>query len=366
MSRYTRLSLICMAALFLMANGANTQSNNSPPATPVVAPFGVGLARVTFTDPTRPTKATGAFAGTPDRRLDVMVWYPTKVAGKEPVEDAPIAEGETWPLVIYSHGTGGSPDNASHIAKHLARHGYVFAAAAYPLTSRVSFAKLPAAQLSLSDTGNQPKDVSFMIDTLLDHPVFGKAIDPDRIGSTGISLGAVTSYFLSYGVQTRDPRIIANAMIATADPPYAALSFGLGFDGTFHADVSVPALIFAGTRDVFDSTTGGPYAYYARLRSPKYHVMIEDAPHSWFSDRAHVPADGKNPDCGFFEANAPDMVLPLCEERGGLIDPMRQKAIVQSIIQAFFDAYLKGEEGGLEQLRGAGDEFPEVKLVHED
>ena len=366
MSRYTRFPLICMAALFLIANGAIARENNSPPATRVVAPFGVGLARVTFIDPSRPTKATGSFAGTPDRRLEVMVWYPAKVDGEEPVEGAPIAEESTWPLVIYSHGTGGAPDNASHIAKHLARHGYVFAAAAYPLTSKVSFASLEAAQLSMSDTGNQPKDVSFMIDSLLEHPVFGKAIDSEHIGSTGISLGAVTSYFLSYGVQTRDPRITANAMIATADPPYAALSFGLGFGGTIHADVSVPALVFAGTRDVFDSTTGGPYAYYARLRSPKYHVMIQDAPHIWFSDRADVPPDGKNPDCGFFEKNAPDMVLPLCEERGGLIDPMRQKAIVQSIIQDFFDAYLKEEESALERLRGAADEFPEVKLVHED
>ena len=43
-------------------------------------------------------------------------------------------------------------------------------------------------------------------------------------------------------MQTRDLRITANAMIATADPPYAALSFGLGFDGTVYADVAVPAL----------------------------------------------------------------------------------------------------------------------------
>lgn len=334
-------------------------------ASPAIAetPGGVGLARLSITDSSRPTKAVGSFAGTPDRRLDVMVWYPAEVSGGEPVEDAPLSKAGPWPLVIYSHGTYGSPDNASHIAIHLARNGYVFAAAAYPLTSRVSFAKLPAAELS--DAGNQPKDVSFLIDQLLAHPVFGKAIDPERIGSTGISLGAVTSYFLSYGVQTRDPRIVANAMIATADPPYAALSFGLGFDGILHADVSVPALIFAGTKDVFDSTTGGPYASYARLRSPKYHVMIEGAPHVWFGDRRHQPPNGKNPDCEFFEKNAPELVLSLCGERGGLIDPERQKAIVQAVIQSFFDGYLKRDTRAQERLARAGDEFPEVKLVFE-
>lgn len=366
MSHSNRLPLTCLAVLFLIGCSAGGQRNDSSAATAVADPYGVGLARVTFTDPSRPTKATGSFAGTPDRRLEVMVWYPTSVVGEEPVEGAPIAKEGTWPLVIYSHGTGGAPDNASHIAKHLARQGYIIAAAAYPLTSSVSFVNLEAAQLSMSDSGNQPKDVSFMIDSLLDHAVFGKAIDPDNIGSTGISLGAVTSYFLSYGLQTRDPRIKANAMIATADPPYAALSFGLGFDGTIHSNTPVPALIFAGTRDVFDSTTGGPYAYYARLRSPKYHVMIEGAPHVWFGDGTDEPPEGKNPDCGFFEKNAPGMVLPLCEERGGLIDPMRQKAIVQSVIQSFFDAYLKEDEESLKRLRGASDQFGEVKLVHED
>ncbi|MAT93659.1 MAG: hypothetical protein CME59_13760 [Halioglobus sp.] len=295
-----------------------------------------------------------------------MIWYPSEHAQAEPVEDAPVAGGSRWPLVIYSHGTGGTPDNASHIAKHLARHGYVVAAAAYPLTSSVSVASREAGELQLSDAGNQPGDVSFIIDSLLAHPQFGAAIDADRIGSTGISLGAVTSYFLSYGMQTRDARIGANAMIATADPPYAALSFGLGFDGTLHADVPVPALIFAGTRDVFDSTTGGPYAYYARLRSPRYHVMIEGAPHVWFGDRTDVPADGVNPDCGWFEEHAPGMDLPLCEERGGLIDPLRQKAIVQSVILAFFDAYLKEDGKALQQLRTADEDFDEVKLVYED
>ena len=328
------------------------------------APTGVGLARITFTDTTRPTKAVGSFAGTNDRRLDVMVWYPANVPAGRPVEDVPLARTNPRPLVVYSHGTYGTPDNASHIAIHLARNGYIVAAPAYPLTSKVSFAKLPSAELS--DTGNQPADMRFVIDQLLSHPVFGKAIDAKHIGSTGISLGAVTSYFLSYGVQTRDPRIVANAMIATADPAYAALSFGLGFEGTVHADVSVPALIFGGTRDVFDSTTGGPYAYYARLRSPKYHVMIEGAPHYWFSDRDRKPADGKNPDCRFFERNAPDLVLPLCDERGGLIDEKRQKAIVQAVIQTFFDGYLKEDVSSLGRLRRSEETFSEVKLVFAD
>jgi predicted dienelactone hydrolase len=362
--RRERLRLARSLATGILATAIGLGTLLARPASAGAEPQGVGLSRLRFVDPSRSTKAVAAFPGTPDRRIDVLIWYPAPSAGPDPVENVPLADGGPRPLVVYSHGTYGAPDDASHIAIHLARRGYLVAAPAFPLTSRASFAGLPSAEIS--DAGNQPRDVSFVIDQLLAHPRFGAAIDPTRIGSTGISLGAVTSYFLSYGRQTRDPRIIANAMIATADPAYAALSFGLGFDGTLHADVRVPALIFAGTRDVFDSTTGGPYAYYARLRSPKYHVMIEGAPHVWFGDGRRVPPDGKNPDCRFFEENAPGLELPLCDERGGLIDPDRQKEIVRAVLTTFFDAHLAGDEKARARLRRTSQLHPEVKLVFEE
>jgi hypothetical protein len=83
--------------------------------------YAIGLKRVTYVDKTRPIKATMGFAGSPDRRLDVMVWYPVKPGtvrdGRNmgswrhnaAVENAPIAAGGPWPLVIYSHGTLGAP-----------------------------------------------------------------------------------------------------------------------------------------------------------------------------------------------------------------------------------------------------------------
>lgn len=128
----------------------------------------------------------------------------------------------------------------------------------------------------------------------------------------------------------------------------------------------MPALIFAGSHDVFDSTTGGPYAHRARLHSPKYRVMIEGAPRVWFSDGSRQPPDGKDPDCGFFEKNAPELAVPLCDERGGLIDPDRQKQIVRAVITAFFDAYLKAGAKALAKLRRSAEEFPEVTLISEE
>ena len=153
--------------------------------------------------------------------------------------------------------------------------------------------QLPAADVT--DAGSQPGDVSFVIDALLAHPRLGPLIDAARIGATGISLGGITTYFLSFGAPTLDPRIRASAPIAGGDPPYAALSFGLGFYGVTPAPVGTPALLLVGDADVFEAQTGGPAAAYARLLPPKHQVMIRGAPHVWFGDRDRAPPDDLTP-----------------------------------------------------------------------
>jgi len=323
---------------------------------------GIGLARETFVDGSRPTKPSPPFAGSTDRRLDTWIWYPADTDAGEPIPDAKPLAGGLRPLIVYSHGTYGRPDNATHFLFHLVRHGYIVAAPAFPLTSRVSHAKLPAADVS--DAGSQPADVSFLIDSLLAHPRFGPMIDADRIGATGISLGGITTYFASFGFPTLDPRIKASAPIAPGDPPYAALGFGLGFEGTVPAPVSTPALLLVGEADVFSASTGGPGPAYERLRAPKYQVLIRKAPHVWFGNRDHVPADDLNPDCVWFEENT-GAQPPLCAKRRPLIAPARQKEIVRYALLAFFDAYLKSDIGALARIGLVDETFEEVVLRRE-
>ncbi len=323
---------------------------------------GIGLVRETFVDTSRPTKASPPFSGSSERRLDTWIWYPTDEEGDAPVADAPPRADGPWPLVVYSHGTYGQPDNATHLVWHLVRHGYVVAAPAFPLTSRVSHAGLPAADIS--DTGSQPGDVSFLIDSLVAHPRLSPLIDAERIGATGISLGGITTYFASFGHPTRDPRIKASAPIAPGDPPYASLGFGLGFDGVVPAPVSTPALLLVGDADIFEATTGGSAAAYARLQAPKYQVMIRGAPHGWFGDRDHVPPDSENPDCIWFEENT-GARPPQCANRRPLIEPARQKEIARFALLAFFDGYLKGDAEALARLDRTDQRFDEVILRRE-
>lgn len=323
---------------------------------------GIGLARETFVDASRPTKASPPFAGAPDRRLDTWIWYPAGGGGADPEPDAAPRAGGPWPLIVYSHGTYSRPDAATHLCEHLARQGYVVAAPAFPLTSSVAHTQMPAPDIT--DAGSQPGDVTHVIDSLLAHPRFGPLIDADRIGATGISLGGITTYFLSFGIPTRDARIKASAPIAGGDPPYAALSFGLGFNGVVPAPVNTPALLLVGDADVFEAQTGGPAAAYARRLPPKHQVLIHGAPHVWFGDGDEVPADNLNPDCLWFERST-GARPPQCAERRPLIDPARQKEIARQALLAFFDAYLKDDTGALERLGAIGETFEEVTLRQE-
>jgi len=310
----------------------------------------VGHSERSYVDETRGIKATMGFAGSETRRLDIQVWYPQ---GEGP-----------FPLIIYTHGTFGYATNAMHFVNALVEAGYVVAAANYPLTSRDAFTKIKFADIS--DTSEQVKDVSFIIDSLLADPELGKLIDGDRIGTTGHSLGGVTSYFASFGARTRDPRIKATAPIAGGDPVQTALDNQMGFNGAGHSAASVPVLFLQADKDVFARMTGRPYAAYARVEGPKYQILLKGGYHIAFRDGDEQHPDGKNPDCLFFEKNMPGMTIPGCEEAGEFMAPARQQEITRTALVTFFDAYLKDDGVALERLRGLDDGLEDVELYYED
>src|SRR5579863_5956947 len=191
----------------------------------------VAVRHIRFTDTSRPTQPAFEFPGSPSRQLDTIVWSPADSGG------AP------FPLIIYSHGTYGAPDNASHITRHLAAHGYLVAAPAFPLTASTAHTRLPAAHIA--DGVNQPGDVSFVIEQLLADPAYARLIDPEAIGATGHSLGGVTSYFLAFGEKTREPRIKATGVIAGGDPVASLSVADLGFDVPASDPVSTPVLFLS-------------------------------------------------------------------------------------------------------------------------
>jgi predicted dienelactone hydrolase len=306
-------------------------------------------------DFSRDTRAAFNFPGASGRRLDTTVWYPAN------------AHAGPFPLIIYSHGTYGTPDNAMHIVKDLVSHGYVVAAPAFPLTSRVAYTQLPAA--FVADVRNQPADVSFIIDQLLADKDLGRLIDRKAIGSTGHSLGGVTSYFLSFAPQTRDPRIVATVIIAGGDPVSANARFKLGFNNDDAvASEPTPVMFLSADKDVFANLSGQQFAAFSRVHAPKYELAIHNGVHVYFRDPypGEHRTDGKNPDCTFFETNMSGTIIPGCEAPGEFIARERQAEIARDVLRTFFDAYLKHDAVARARLRSLPKIYSETELRAEE
>ena len=126
-------------------------------------------------------------------RMAVAVWYPTGLPSGRTVEgpfamkaarDAPPAGGR-FGLVLISHGTGGGRLNHRGTAIRLTQAGYIAAAPEHSGDSwRDSRYGGTAANWE-----RRPRQLSAVLDRLLDDPEFGPRIDPARIAALGHSAG---------------------------------------------------------------------------------------------------------------------------------------------------------------------------------
>jgi dienelactone hydrolase len=183
------------------ASGASAPAASAPPAgapAPGVAAstapakaFAVGVRHLTL-------------ARAADRPLPTTVWYPaTGSPGGTPKAGAAPAPGR-FPLVLFSHGLGGEPENYEPALRRWAAAGFVVAGPAYPHTSHRS------GDANVLDIGNQPTDASYVITEVLKQ--FTGQVDPQRIGAAGHSAGGFTTVGLF--TAKRDARLRAGIVIA--------------------------------------------------------------------------------------------------------------------------------------------------------
>ena len=197
------MKLLSLIPLLLLAAGGGATHLHAQEQAPPAA-FKVGMLTRAYADDHRQN-----WAGTGPRPLRTVVWFPAPDEAKEteavgaPMFDggnvAPVSEisarAETYPLVLLSHGTGGSAIQLMWLGRYLAARGYIVAAVNHHGNTAVEKYQPQGFMLFWE----RPKDLSVALDLLLADPLFGPHIDRDRIGAAGFSLGGYTVLVLAGG-----------------------------------------------------------------------------------------------------------------------------------------------------------------------
>jgi len=259
-----------------------------------------------------------------------------------------------WPVVIFSHGLGGSRDGYEYLGRHWAGHGYVSVHLQH-LGSDTAVWKdkedrmgaMRKAAATLDNSMQRPADVTFAIDRLAelnaakDGPLAGR-LDLARLGMAGHSYGAWTTLavagqvFVGREPRLRDPRVkAAIPMSAPAAKPWQR--------ATAYGAIRIPLLHMTGTRDT--SPIGDTTAEERRVPfdgidgAEQYLLTFTGGDHMVFSGRPRTMGGGEN-------------------------DKRFQNLILQSTT-AFWDAYLRGDaaakawlaDGGFKAVLGAAGTF---------
>jgi len=252
------------------------------------------------------------------------------------------ANEKAEPVVLFSHGLGGSRAGSEFLGKQWAARGYVavfvqHAGSDDAVWKDVAPEERMAALRKAASLENfllRVRDIPAVLNQL---EVWNKSgslagrMDLTKVGMSGHSFGAVTTEavsgetFPTSGTKLNDPRIRAAVIFSPSTPVSTSA------EQAFSA-VKVPWLLMTGTKDIFPigpADMKSRLAVYPALRgAPKYQVVLNNAEHSAFTDRA-LPGD--------HEPRNPN-----------------HHRVILALSTAFWDGYLRSDKDALAWLNGGG------------
>lgn len=283
-------------------------------ATGVLLGFGLSWARA---EPPPPSTAGSGVAATatPAREIEVvdLEWFDGARQREVPARlylppTLPGTAPSPVPLIVFSHGLGGSRFGYSHLGRHWAAQGFASLHLQHRGSDRAVWTQglfdlVANLQAAASDANAiaRARDVSFGITTLLADPRLGARVNPAQIAVAGHSYGANTALLVAGAtvarqvdgewrdIQLRDERIRAAVLLST--PPF----YGEPNPRAILSTVRVPTLHVTGSEDViripgyrsdasdrirvFEAMPSGPGA------APRALAVFAGGTHSIFTDR---------------------------------------------------------------------------------
>lgn len=213
------------------------------------------------------------------------------------------------PLVVFSHGIGGSREGYTYLGKYWAANGYASLHLQHTGSDRNLWAGNPLALVTRlqgaaqeAEAMNRARDVSFALDQVLAGELAAR-IDPLRIAAAGHSYGANTTLLAAGAQVVRDGRAMdfADARIRAAVVISAPPFYGEADPQAILSHVRVPTLHITSTAD--DIRIPGYYsgvddrtAVFASTGSARKALAVfKEGSHSMFTDRLGTGGVELNP-----------------------------------------------------------------------
>ena len=341
----------------------------------VFGAVGVAPAAASHESSTRAPDAPGAYAvgrttfdvvdpARGGRTFKVDVWYPSRprdvIGRSKSVIDLLVAQAPSpnaydnppvaphrFPLVVFSHGSGGIRFQSWSLMEHLASHGFIVAAPDH--TGNTAVDGLFGTSTPFAVTArNRPLDVSLVITRMLergrteDDP-FDHHLLRRKIAVMGHSFGGFTAVAAAAGWADvpPDPRVKAIIPLAAATQSFS--------DDQLRS-VSLPSLWLHGTSDITVPIAQTARAWSLLTASPRYRIDIRRGGHSSFTNACDILAILEG-------AGAPASILDFLRQQAAetcgpdLIPIGDAQAITKATTLAFLEVRLLHEDSYKRYLR---------------
>lgn len=249
-------------------------------------------------------------------RFPMLVLYPSTGAehptrfGPYTIDvsvDGPVAAGK-FPLIVVSHGTGGSHLTHRMLAARLARNGFIVALPEHPRNNRNNNELAGTAAI----LANRPRHLHSVIEYVHDDETLRSSLTRSCVAVIGHSLGGYTALAIAGGRPTSlphespdgqahpitvapDARVRSLVLLAPATPWFMGA-------GSLES-VRVPVLMYSGDKDPHTNAFHTAIVQQ-RISDPTLveHRVVEGAGH--FSFLSPFPPEMTNP--GFLPSQDPE------------------------------------------------------------
>lgn len=343
-----RLQQLLLIVLLVLTPPTRAEDGTVYKATP--GPRKVELIEEVWRDDARPSESGS-------RVVPVRVYVPCV----EPAE----GESARLPVVIFSHGYGGSRSGYEYFGRHLASHGYLVVHpqhAGSDISAVRELAKKSREEFSSDRRGdggsrvarvaailqegtsdpenlaNRPLDVRFVIDRIGMHERLAGVAELSRVAVAGHSFGSYTAMAVAgmrvhvHQAESGSPRSFKDERVKViiAMSPQGSGMMGVGDNGW--DAVNIPALLMTGSKDMGQ----GNRAVSWRLEP------FEKLKHSgtkllYIDEAAHVTFSGETTPVGIARSSPRETVD-------------RHVGFIKQTCTAFLDAHLRDDRAARQWL----------------